>query len=696
MKKYLLIAACLLGMTSAMSSVQAQEKTTPRLATDETRCAAWVDSVMSRLSLQEKVGQLLVPRVPAVADKATRKRLKEWVRKYKIGGLLFGKGTIGGQAALTNQAQKDAKVPLLMTVDGEWGLAMRLTDAPAFPRNAALGCITDDALVEAYGREVGRELRELGVHVNFAPVADANTNPLNPVINTRSFGENPRRVAAKVVAYSRGLESEGVLSVAKHFPGHGDTDMDSHKALPVLRHDRARLDSVELLPFRQYIRAGLGGMMMGHLQVPAVEGDSLLPSSLSSAVVSGLLQDEMGFQGLIFTDALDMKGVTDVPGYFAKAVRAGNDMLLVQYDPAKALHEVMHAIRQGTLSEADVDARCRRVLAWKYRLGLRRKPEKISLKDVRERICTPRAEEVASALRRASVTVLDNYFDVIPLSPAPDGRGIALLSMGAQEADSAFVSAMQGQGGVDCFRLPWAASAEEQLAMKKTLAAYGRVVVSIAGVNYVGGDDVAFLESLDLRAPLVYAFFTSYRLLPLMTPALAKANAVVLAHAAEADVQRHVARVLFAEAGADGRLSMSAGRLFPAGDGVDICQDTPPAQALPDDYGMKSYVLQDIDRIARRGLEAGAYPGCRILIWKDGKTVYDKGFGQHSDKDTTTVRSTVNAPLSTNSTPLGLSSTRSTILMYAPPASSSTLFNRNTFSYGRYPGASTRRVTSSS
>ena len=613
MKKYLLIAACLLGMTSAMSSVQAQEKTTPRLATDETRCAAWVDSVMSRLSLQEKVGQLLVPRVPAVADKATRKRLKEWVRKYKIGGLLFGKGTIGGQAALTNQAQKDAKVPLLMTVDGEWGLAMRLTDAPAFPRNAALGCITDDALVEAYGREVGRELRELGVHVNFAPVADANTNPLNPVINTRSFGENPRRVAAKVVAYSRGLESEGVLSVAKHFPGHGDTDMDSHKALPVLRHDRARLDSVELLPFRQYIRAGLGGMMMGHLQVPAVEGDSLLPSSLSSAVVSGLLQDEMGFQGLIFTDALDMKGVTDVPGYFAKAVRAGNDMLLVQYDPAKALHEVMHAIRQGTLSEADVDARCRRVLAWKYRLGLRRKPEKISLKDVRERICTPRAEEVASALRRASVTVLDNYFDVIPLSPAPDGRGIALLSMGAQEADSAFVSAMQGQGGVDCFRLPWAASAEEQLAMKKTLAAYGRVVVSIAGVNYVGGDDVAFLESLDLRAPLVYAFFTSYRLLPLMTPALAKANAVVLAHAAEADVQRHVARVLFAEAGADGRLSMSAGRLFPAGDGVDICQDTPPAQALPDDYGMKSYVLQDIDRIARRGLEAGAYPGCRIL-----------------------------------------------------------------------------------
>ena len=640
MRKYVFLVGCLLGMILMMFPVQAQEKITPLLATDEARCQQWVDSVMSHLSLQEKIGQLLVPRVPAVADKATKKQLKEWVRKYKIGGLLFAKGTIEGQAVLTNQVQKDSKVPMLITVDGEWGLSMRLTDAPEFPRNAALGCITDNSRIEAYGREMARELRALGVHVNFAPVADVNTNPFNPVINVRAFGEDTRAVTEKVLAYSRGLESGGVLSVAKHFPGHGDTSTDSHRTLPMLRHDRARLDSVELHPFREYIRAGLGGMMVGHLQVSALEADSLLPSSLSRSIVTDLLQDDLSFSGLVFTDALDMRGVTRVPGYFAKAVKAGNDMLLVQSAVVKALNEVMAAVKDGTLTEADVDARCRKVLAWKYRLGLRQKPGKLPVKEIKGLICTPEALELTAALRREAVTVLRNYFGVLPLAPAAQGGGVAVLSMGEQNADSAFVAAMQERGGIDCLRLPWNASEEEQQAMKQKLASYSRVVVSIAGVNYAGESDVAFLAGLNLRAPLVYVFFTPYRLLPVMTPALARSNAVVLAHSAESDLQRHVAKVLFAEAGANGRLAMSVGRLFPVGAGCDVRTDMKSAAALPDDYGMKSYVLEGIDRIARKGLEAGAYPGCRILIWKDGKSVYDKGFGCHSDKDTTAVRST--------------------------------------------------------
>ena len=410
MRKYVFLVGCLLGMMW-MSPVQAQERVNLLLATDEVRCQQWVDSVMSHLSLQEKIGQLLVPRVPAVADKATKKQLKEWVRKYKIGGLLFAKGTIEGQAALTNQVQKDSKVPMLITVDGEWGLSMRLTDAPEFPRNATLGCIADNSRIEEYGREVARELRALGVHVNFAPVADVNTNPFNPVINVRAFGEDTQVVTEKVLAYSRGLESGGVLSVAKHFPGHGDTSTDSHRTLPVLRHDRARLDSVELYPFREYIRAGLGGIMTGHLQVPALEADSLLPSSLSRSIVTDLLQDELGFQGLVFTDALDMRGVTRVPGFFVKAVKAGNDMLLVQTAVVKALDEVVAALKDGTLTEADVEARCRKVLAWKYRLGLRRKPGKLPLKEIKERICTAEAANMASALRQEAVTVASGGCD---------------------------------------------------------------------------------------------------------------------------------------------------------------------------------------------------------------------------------------------------------------------------------------------
>ena len=605
---------------------------------DDQQCRQWVDSVMSRMNLHEKIGQLLVPKVMAVETKETKKQVKEWVKKYKVGGLLFGKGTPEEQAILTNLAQKTARVPLMMTFDGEWGLSMRLDDVPVYPRNAALGCITDNSLIEDYGREVARQLRELGVRVNFAPVADVNTNPLNPVINERSFGENPALVAGKVVAYGKGLESGGVLSVSKHFPGHGDTDSDSHKELPLVWGDRARLDSVELYPFKAAVQAGLGGVMVAHLQVPAVEPDSLLPSSLSPKVVTSLLKDELGFRGLVFTDALDMKGVTATPGRYTAAVLAGNDVLLVQFSPKEASDELVAAVRSGKLPESVVDERCRKVLAYKYLLGLRGKQPKLQISGLGYRIRTEEAQDLASRLRKASVTVLDNYFDVLPL--AADRSKIAVLSMGEPAEDSAFVAAMRQQGVTDVYRLSWQAGRDERAKVREALSAYSRVVVSLAGISYVGDDNVAFLAGLDLPGAVVYACFTSYRPLALLTPALEKASAVVLAHSAEPDLQAHVAQVLFGKAEANGRLSMSIGRLFPAGAGCDIVPGTKGGALVPDDYGMKSYVLQRIDQIARKGLEAGAYPGCRVLVMKDGHTVYDKGFGVHSPVDSTAVRPT--------------------------------------------------------
>lgn len=638
MKKYLLLGSCLLGVLLSAIRLSAKE-VEPLLTSPDECCTQWVDSVMAKLSLQEKVGQLLVATVPARMDKMTKKQVRDWVKKQKIGGLLFAEGTAEEQAMLTNWAQKVSKVPLWVAFDGEWGLSMRLEDTPDFPRNAALGCIVNDTLLEAYGREVARELRLLGVQINFAPVADVNTNPLNPVIHVRSFGENPVRVAGKVTAYGRGLEKGGVLSVAKHFPGHGDTDLDSHKALPVLKHGLERLDSVELYPFREVIRAGLGGIMVGHLHVEAWDADSLLPASLSPEAVTDVLRNQMGFKGLVFTDALDMRGVTRVPQYRVKALKAGNDVLLVQHEAEEALTELMEALRNGDLTEAEVDAHCRKVLAGKYRLGLRARPEKLQVSGISQRIGSDEAWVLASKLRQEAVTVLNNYFGMLPLAPAADGRGIAVLSMGTSAADSAFVKVME-ERGVECLRLSWNASEEEKMAMRQQLLSYGRVVVSIADVNYVSEADVEFLAGLDLRAPLAYVFFTSYRLLPILTPALAKANAVVLAHSAEADLQRHVAKVLFAEEGATGRLSMRIGRLFPAGTGCDIVPGMKPADQMPDDYGMKSYVLQGIDKIARKGVEAGAYPGCRVLVWKDGKPMYDRGFGTHSPEDSTSVRPT--------------------------------------------------------
>ncbi|WP_291529982.1 glycoside hydrolase family 3 N-terminal domain-containing protein [Bacteroides sp. UBA939] len=630
----------ILFLWSHISPLEAQVVPPFLPSADDVRCKQWVDSVFSRLTLQEKVGQLIVTTIPAKADKQRQKQIRELAKKYKIGGLLFAEGTIEEQAILTNLAQKNAKVPLLVTFDGEWGLSMRLDGTPHFPKNAALGCIQDNDLIYRYGFEVAREFRELGVHVNFAPDADVNTNPLNPVIHVRSFGEDPKKVAEKVLAYSRGLESGGVLSVSKHFPGHGDTDVDSHKALPVLYYNRERLDTVELYPFREAIRAGLGGIMVGHLQVPALEPDFRTASSLSGNIVTGLLKKEMGFRGLVFTDALDMKGVSSIPQVTTKALLAGNDMVLVQYNTANAVTEVLNAVKEGVLPESEVDAKCRKILTYKYLLGLRRPRPQLQVGGMSQRINTDGAQALVTELRRASVTVLGNYFGVLPLTPV-GGAPIALLSVG-EGKDSVFIREVRKYSPVpvECFRLNKETTADACRELARKLADYRRIVVSVSGKDADTAAYGDFLASLDFSVPLVYAFFTSYRGMQPLESALAKAAAIVLGHSPEADIQSYVAGVIFAKVPAQGKLSMSVGNLYKAGEGSVVTPDMKPGRIIPEDLGMSSYELRRIDAIALSGLHAKAYPGCQVLVLKEGLPVYDKCFGTHSGTDTTTVRST--------------------------------------------------------
>lgn len=282
MKRLLLFVLMIMGCCGRFASDAKRCPATPAVAApvepllvrpvlDDVRCRQWVDSVLDKLSLKERIGQLFIYTIAPYQDKANKELLRKVVEDYKVGGLLFSGGLMQNQAMLTNEAQRMADIPLLITFDGEWGLSMRLRGTPVFPKNMVLGCIRNDSLLYEYGREMARQCRELGVQVNFAPVADVNINPKNPVINTRSFGESPVNVADKVTAYAKGLEDGGVLSVSKHFPGHGDTDVDSHKALPTLPFTRARLDSVELYPFKKVIQEGLSGIMVGHLEVPAFE-----------------------------------------------------------------------------------------------------------------------------------------------------------------------------------------------------------------------------------------------------------------------------------------------------------------------------------------------------------------------------------------------------------------------------------------
>lgn len=638
---YLLQAQPTSGLLSRQENAQDVQDSQSVQNSQDARCRQWVDETLSRMSLKEKVGQLFVYTLEPKMDKKTRKRVQQLAKTYKVGALLYSEGTVDDQARLTNLAQKAAKVPLMITFDGEWGLSMRLADTPLFPKNAALGCIEDNHLIEEYGREVAREFREMGVQVNFAPDADVNTNPKNPVIHVRSFGENPKAVADKVVAYSRGLESGGVLSVSKHFPGHGDTDVDSHKALPRLYYNRDRLDSVELYPFKEAIRAGVGGVMVGHLLVPALEPDRITASSLSRSIVTGLLKEELGFRGLVFTDALAMKSVASEPNVTVKALKAGNDMILIQQDIDRALQTVLDAIDSGELPLEEIDDKCRKILTYKYLLGLNQRPH-IVPEGLTDRINTAQAQALAARLRMAAITVLGNHFNALPLNTQGP---IAILSIGTTDSDQPFISRFSQYTPVECFRVTEETTEEERRQIAEKLRTFHRVVISVTQTDKKTQTDQEteivpfFVNALDLQMPTVYAFFTPYRALVPLEPALERSSAVVLAHSAEEDLQRYVADVMFAKAPAQGKLSMRIGNLFRAGEGVVVTPGM-PGGLQPEDNGMKGYVLHRIDSVVNEGLAAGAFPGCQVLVLKDGKPIYDRSFGTHSDKDQTPVRPT--------------------------------------------------------
>ncbi len=591
-------------------------------AMQDPHCEAWVDSVVSRMDIREKVGQLLVYTITPDQSRANVAHLKEVINTYHVGGLLFSGGQLQDHVALTNLAQETAQVPLMITFDGEWGLNMRIKSIPAFPRNAILGCIRDEQLMYEYGKEVARQLREIGVHVNFAPVADVNINPRNPVINTRSFGEDPYNVADKVIAYSTGLESGGVLSVSKHFPGHGDTDVDSHKALPVLPFTRERLDSVELYPFRQAIGAGLGGIMVGHLQVDALDPGKRLPSSLSPNVVTGLLKEELDFRGLIFTDALSMSGVGTPGRLSVEALKAGNEVLLVPHPFKREYDNLLDAIKKGEISEAEIDRRCRKVLRYKYALGVDRQ-QPVQLSGLVQRLHTPQTESLLLNLKKAALTVVNNNEGVLPLYA--EEKNIALLSVGDGNQDAAFVKELNKYAYVAHYKLTSATSGTQQAQLLKELRKHTRIIISIAGTGIKGHS--AFLNNFEPEDHLVYAFFTPHKTMLDLEVPLAKADAIVLAHANETAVQQHAAAVLFGRKIANGRLSESLGRLFPAGAGVDITPSLRPTYE-PADFGMDEEVLREIDQIATGAIKAGAMPGCQIVVLKEGKPVYDRCFGK--------------------------------------------------------------------
>ena len=592
---------------------------------DSQECKEWVETRLQGMSLKEKIGQLFIHTVAPQDTEPNRRNIRNAVKEYKVGGLLFSGGQLSTQVVLTNFAQEMAETPLLMTFDGEWGLAMRLKGTPSFPKNRVLGCIQDNELLYEYGLEVARQCREIGVHVNFAPVADVDNNPLNPVINTRSFGGDPRNVADKVIAYSRGLEEGGVLSVSKHFPGHGDTNVDSHKALPVLNFSRERMDSIELYPFRQAIQAGLGGIMVGHLEVPAF---SKKPASISTEILS-LLQDELGFKGLAFTDALEMKGISNNANLCAQTLIAGNDMLLAPRNLKRELDGVLNAVKNGQLTEEQITEKCRKVLTFKYALGLHQR-QFVQLSGLEQRLNHPGVQQLMDRLEKAAVTVVSNDGGILPLDV--DQKKVAVLNIGTPAKGKAFYNQLKKYMQVDCIQ----AHPDSITSISKRLGNYEKVIVAIHTEKYAAYQSM--LNTLSARLPLVYVYLTPMKRIYNKGNNWKKAAAVVMGHSGSVAVQHFVADVLMGREKATGRLSVEVKDYRKPGEGVVVDLKTTKVYR-PEDYGMNADVLARIDEIALEGIKAKAYPGCQILILKDGAPVYDKCFGTFTYDDSRKVTS---------------------------------------------------------
>ena len=614
MKKILL--ACML--ISLYLGVNAQSDFIHKNINDEVACRRWVDNKLQSMTLKQKIGQLFIHTVAPYTTQSNKQNISDAVKEYGIGGLLFSGGEIGKQIELTNYAQSMAEIPLLITFDGEWGLAMRLKGTPSFPRNRVLGCIQNDTLLYEYGKEVARQLREIGVHVNFAPVADIDNNPKNPVINTRSFGSDRENVARKVVAYSRGLQDGGVLAVCKHFPGHGDTEVDSHKSLPVLPFTRERLDSIELYPFRKAIEAGVGGMMVGHLNVTSLDNKA---ASVSHAVVTELLKNELHFSGLVFTDALEMKGISSNPYVSAQALIAGNDMVLAPRNLKRELDGVLKAVKEGKITEDEINEKCRKVLTYKYAFGLDRRPV-VAKEGVIAHINKSYTNDLMNRIKTSAVTVIKDSDEMLPLDLSLSGTVVLNVSSTLSETYP-FYNQIN-----DTYPVTWLhANLDSLQYLKKKITPAQRIIVAV----YTSKVDKykKVLAELAKGKPTILICFNSHKVLQKLDDVVAQSSAVVLAHSDDKPVQKFVAEMLLGNKRVDGRLSVDYNDEYKAGLGVVVDPDK-PRRYKPEEFGMDSKGLARIDSIAMYGIENGAYPGCHVLVWKNGYPVYNKCFGTHT------------------------------------------------------------------
>ncbi len=589
----------------------------------------WVNEKMSQLSIDEKIAQLMMITAYPKQNEASKAAVLDKIRKFKPGGVLVMQGTPVKTASWINQFQAFSETPLLIAIDGEWGPAMRTDSTIQYPYAQSLGAVQDTALIYQMGLEFGEQLKLLGIQMNFAPVADINTTPSNPVINFRSFGEDKQNVAEKTWMVSKGMQDAGVIPVAKHFPGHGDTKTDSHVTLPLVPHSKGRLDSIESYPFRYLSEKGISGIMTAHLSVPALDSSGKT-SSLSKKIVTGYLKEEIGYRGFIVTDAIGMKGVRSDPGRAeVEALIAGNDMVEFVPDIEKAISAVKEAITKGEITEAAIEEKCRKILALKRWTGLQ-EYQAAELKDLTKKLNSPFFEVTQRKLIKASLTVLANQL-VLPVQNLEKEK-IASVSLGSS-SKSAFQTMLDNYTQVDHFVLSKNATEKEWAQLRSKLSNYSLVIAAIEGIhrypagNYgVSSIQQKAVEDLTAEKRSVFVFFGNAYALKHFSN-IQHAKGLILAYQGTDLTRELAAQLVFGAFDANGKLPVTVDTRFRVNDGMTVKGNRTFSYTIPEEAGMSSEKLALIDTIAQMGIDEKAYPGCQVLVAKDGNVVYHKYFG---------------------------------------------------------------------
>ncbi|MDA3880038.1 MAG: serine hydrolase [Prolixibacteraceae bacterium] len=593
----------------------------------------WVDSVMKEMSIEEKVGQLIMVTSYPSQGEANEQKILNYIREYHIGGVLFLKNSPSQMAQSINRYQANSAIPLFMALDAENGLSFRLDSVVEYPYAMGLGALNSDSMIYRMGREVGQQCRALGINLNFAPVADVNSNPQNPIINYRSFGENPAKVAHKSWALAKGIQDEGIVVTAKHFPGHGDTKYDSHLTLPVIKRKYEQLNSVDFEPFRYAINQGINGIMSAHISLPLVDKTGL-PGTLSPRVMTDFLRDSLKFEGLVFSDGMNMKGITN---YFdegeaaVKALLAGVDVIEFVLNPAKVSQNIIAAIQSGVLTMEAINNKCRKVLMSKKWAGIDSYTP-VDVETLHKKINTGEYRLTSRYLHEKSLTVIENKNILIPLQQL-DTLRIASVSIGAA-TETPFQKMLANYTSIDNFYIDTDESFSELDKLLKKLKSYNLVIVGVHGTHlpsraYFGVKPMhaeAVSRIIKDKTSILTFFANPYSLK--YYNGIEKAGSVILGYGSNELYQEYAAQLIFGGVGTDGKLPVSIAGKYNEGHGIVVKPSGRLKYTIPEEVGICSADLDDtVSLFARYGIQDTIFPGCQVLLAKEGKVFFHRPYG---------------------------------------------------------------------